>query len=155
MSPADTSSAPAASDPTSVPAVADRTADQVAPAVVRPSVSMPSSTQNPCDRSSDPATSRASARPVAVRTAFWKTTERGVRWPAIRTHHSRGVDAPAYQNCSSGSPGIDRRRPVARDTAALTVTADTAAASSVDCRRSSGCGSSRRSGGRLVRPRTA
>lgn len=102
--PAPMRSRPAASAPASVPTTAARTADQVAPAVVRPRVSTVSSTQKPCDRSSEPATRRASARPNALRSAFWKTTERRVRLPVRRMVNRRTVGIRAYQNCSRGRP---------------------------------------------------
>ena len=98
-----TVSTPAAtSAPASVPRNAGIRASPLATAEVRINDSVASSTQNPWERSSRSAARRAAARPSASRTAFWKYTERGVKWAASLRHHSSAVGMSRYQ--------ADRRR---------------------------------------------
>src|SRR6476659_4177902 len=92
-----TASTPAAtSAPPSVPRNAGIRASPLATAEVRMSDSVANSTQNPWERSSRSAARRAAARPSASRTAFWKYTERGVKWAASLRHHSSAVGMFRY-----------------------------------------------------------
>lgn len=112
-----------------------RTARQVAPIVVRPSVRTARRTQNPCARSRVPATRRARARPHATRTAFWNHTERCVALPMMRRAHSCVVGRSAYQKSSLGRRGEVLRPATETPTAVTAIHVDSASVSSVACRR--------------------
>ncbi len=122
-------SAPATSAPAAFPATAWRTACQVAPAVVRPRVRTTSSTQKPWERSREPATARAAARPSAVRTAFWNSTERNVALPTTRRAQSLGVERSAYQKSRRGRAGSVGLPWTAMSVVISTIRADSASAS--------------------------
>ena len=76
-----------------MPTSAGHSSERVSAAEARSRVRIVSSTQNPCERSSTPASSRAVASAAASRRAPWKYTDRGVRCSRRRCHHSRGVDS--------------------------------------------------------------
>ena len=116
-----TVSTPAAtSAPASVPRNAGIRASPLATAEVRINDSVASSTQNPWERSSRSAARRAAARPSASRTAFWKYTERGVKWAASLRHHSSAVGMSRYQADRGGSAVGSGGAPVAVRTAKTT-----------------------------------
>ncbi len=70
--------------PASVPPNAGQSAVRVPVALVPITVMVASSAQRPWPRSSAPTISRAADRASAIRTAFWKYTDRGVRWVCRR-----------------------------------------------------------------------
>ena len=82
-------------------------------------LSVASNTQNPWERSSRSARSRAAARPSASRTAFWKYTERGVKWaaqPSPPQQGGRHAEVPG--RCGHGRRRVGRgadARPHRRD----------------------------------------
>ena len=101
-----TRSAAATTEPITVPTSAGHSSARVSAAEARSSVRIVSSTQNPCDRSSTPASSRATASAAASRNAPWKYTDRGVRCSRRRCHHSRGVDRWANHNGPGRAGGL-------------------------------------------------
>lgn len=70
--------------PASVPPNAYHSAVRVPEALVPITVIVASRAHRPWDRSSAPTISRPAARASAIRTAFWKYTDRGVRWACRR-----------------------------------------------------------------------
>ncbi len=110
--------------------------------VVRVRVRVASVAQNPWGSVSTPATSRAAVRARAMRTAFWKNTDRRPAWPRTRCHHSIGARALAYQK----RPGVIRTAACLPCTARSAAVAMASAASAISraaaCRRSTAGGKS-------------
>ncbi len=103
--------------------------------VVRVRVRVASIAQNPCGSVSTPATSRAAVRARAMRTAFWKNTERRPACPRSRYHHRTGAQVVAYQN-RPGSSSTEVCRPrTARSAAAPMASAASAISSTAAWQR--------------------
>ena len=156
--PTTTSSAALTTAPARVPRTAGPNAVLVSAAEVRIRVSVASPTQNPWVRSSAVASNRAPASATAVRTAFSKVTDRGVRCSRSRAHHSAAVEREAYGRTAdpagsrpdpagrspAATVAASRTTPTASATSAAvpatrtrsTSIASSAAASVSDCRRS-------------------
>ncbi|MCZ0984853.1 hypothetical protein O1M54_02455 [Streptomyces diastatochromogenes] len=81
-------------------------------------MSVASMAQNPWGSVSNPATSRAAVRAMAMRTAFWKNTDRRSAWPRSRCHHRYGAGAVAYQK-RAGDTSTEAFRPCTAMSAAV------------------------------------